>query len=250
MYRQGTFTFVWNMTQLVVSLAYRAIHALLSAIVVMSVTNCTHRDDGDGTLSPADLELFSLFMQYPKMTFNSDELPQTVESFNLTSTENVNSSPLSTAPDTNVKNSSFISASTAQTTPLCPLILAELNSPPPESWTEYLHLVQRNDLPQECQQYFVAMGQCAVNIGLALFRSTQYRQTFNVIAVGEWLSELIRYSCGQLNRQINRVAHLKTLLAFTSRPAESQMWSTYQQRARLILAYVSYLSHGGIQLTY
>ena len=134
----------------------------------MSAGTPAPQDVIDDVLSPADIELFSLFMQYPDMTFDPEDTPRRTTRAKLYRHNDIDSSPLSTLSDVDTMNTFPIGTSTATTTPLRPLLLAELDTSRTRGWTRFLRLVEQNSLPRECQQYFSVLGYCIVNIGLAL----------------------------------------------------------------------------------
>lgn len=195
-------------------------------------------EDDDSFFSSTDFELFSLFVQYPDMIPKPEEPTSNGSSTKLVNHDSFQPSSPSTVPDEDIHNSSFITFSTARTTPLRPLILPELVQPRQNSWNAYLRLVQGCNLPQQCIQYFTALSQVLVTIGVTLFCASQNTRDVNILELGKWLTACTSYSSHQIERCINRIEDLKKLSAFSYEPTESQIWSTYQQRARLIFAYV------------
>lgn len=233
----ASFTLVFMCSDFCVQQSTSTITITLSLqFPIMPIDTSARREDDDTFFTSADFELFSLFVQYPDMTSNPEESTSNDSSPKLANHGALQPSSPSTVPDEDIQNSSFVSFSTARTTPLRPLVLPELVQPRHNSWAAYLRLVQECNLPQKGLQYFTALGQAVVTIGATLFCAPKNTLDVNVLGLGKWLITCVSYSSYQIKRCISRIGNLGKLSAFSYDPAESQAWSTYQQRARLILA--------------
>lgn len=193
--------------------------------------------DFDGSLGPGDREDITLFLHYPEIGFDSEDVSCACLSTTLVpdARNELACSPVSTIPSTICRDSSLITGSTAQTTPS--RILADGEIFEFGGWNEFIHLMQQSDLPQECLQYLTSLGQTILNIGTILHSTLRPNQPSSVVRIGRWLLKSIKYSSEQVQKQVGAIVQMKLLVAFNIKPDESNLWSTYRQRARLIVKY-------------
>lgn len=186
-------------------------------------------------LSPRDREDFSIFLRYPELDFDSiDSSPNVRSSTNLVpgNKDDIKSSPLSAATTVYDKGSSAAADSTVHNTPSRSSFKTE--SVEVGGWNEFIHLMQKSDLPQECLQYFTSLGQTVLNIGTILHSTLRPNQPSSVLRIGRWLLKSLKYSSNQVAGQVQAISDLKASAAFVVHPDGTQLWSTYRQRARLI----------------
>lgn len=192
----------------------------------------------DEALSPRDREEFSIFLSYPELDFDSiDDSPSTRSSITPVpeNKDEVKSSPLSAATTAYNKGSSVATKSTAHDTPS--RFLLQKENAEVGGWNEFIHLMQKSDLPQECLGYFTSLGQTVLNIGTILHSTLRPNQPSSVLRIGRWLLKGIKYSSKQVASQVEAISRLKSTVAFNVSPDETQFWSTYRQRARMIAKY-------------
>lgn len=188
----------------------------------------------DESLSSRDREDFSLFLLYPDIDLDDvEEASSAGSSITLTvdSKNEFSSSPQSVG----AADRSFATSSTAHDTP-GRWIPVEGNSKS-GGWNEFIHLMHKSDLPQECLQHLTSLGQTILNIGTILHSTLRPNQPSSVLRIGRWLLSSIKHSSKQVASQVEAISHLKSLFAFNVKPDEMQIWSVYQQRAQLIAKY-------------
>lgn len=195
--------------------------------------------DIDDSLSPRDSEDFSLFLLYPDIDLDdSEETSSARSSVTLTAEprDECLSSPQSAGTVSEDKDKSLATESTAHETPRRYMPNEETSKF--GGWNEFIHLMHRSDLPQECLQYLTSLGQTILNIGTILHSTLRPNQPSSVLRIGRWLLSSIKNSSKQVTSQVETISHLKSLVAFNVNPDEMQIWSTYQQRAQLIARYL------------
>lgn len=194
--------------------------------------------DYEESLSSKDREDFSLFLRYPELDFDSagDTLSTRSSSTLVPETrDRLDSSPNPMGSTPNYRDDSIPTESTAHDPPS--RLIQNRKAAEFGGWNEFIHLLQRSNLPQECLQYLTSLGQTILNIGTILHSTLRPNQPSSVLRIGRWLLKSIRYSSTKVADQIDAISHLKLLVAFNVRPGELQLWSTYQQRARLVAKY-------------
>lgn len=204
------------------------------------VSRCTSTDDVLDSFTPSDCEEISIFLRYPEIHFDktdSNSAEQPLTTLVPASIGHIESSPLSTAPSATCPDRSFIIASTAHTTPSRMLV----NGDDFEfgGWNEFIYLMQRSDLPQECLQYLTSLGQTILNIGTILHGTLRPNQPSSIVRIGKWLLKSIKHSLRRSQDQVEAISQLKVLVAFNVEPDELHAWYSYRQRARLIARYGS-----------
>jgi len=194
-------------------------------------------------LSPTDRELFSLFLQYPEIDFDDQTNTAISEGTLPRQTTDFNFSPLATVTERASNASTLYEASDSDSGST----LATLSPPQKDdhedvdvsitaNWEQFLNLVQQSNLPQGCIRYYTSLGQAIINIGSELFATARPNRPSRVLQIGEWLLKCVTYSRDQAASQVDKIAHLKTLVAFNVTPVGSCLWTTYMQRAKLITA--------------
>lgn len=196
------------------------------------------------SLSPTDQELFLLFLQYPEIDFDSngsastsdEQKPEAVPE----AVPDVGSSPSSNGPAAASSGSTLIDytdtgfawraapVKTTQAIPIFPDITAT------SDWNDFVQLVQHSDLPEECLRYYTSLGQSIVHIGAQLNATAKAHQSSNLLQVATALFENATYSCRQTAAQVEKIASLKTLVAFNTNPTGPYIWTAYMQRMKLI----------------
>lgn len=198
----------------------------------------TSVDDIDQLLSPRDREDFSIFLRYPEIDFDSVSSTPSARSSTALVPQNKDvskSSPLSNGTTVYNRGTSLATDSTVHDTPS--RLSAQKENKEVGGWNEFIHLMQNSELPQECLQYLRSLGQSILNIGTILHSTLRPNQPSSVLQIGRWLLKGIKYSSKQVTSQIEAISNLKTMIAFNVKPGESQLWSTYRQRARMIAKY-------------
>lgn len=189
-------------------------------------------------LSPSDREDFSIFLLYPEIESDSiDNSPSAFPSVALLPShkDEAKFSPLSTTItvfDSSVssRTKTHVANTSCQTSTRKECL--EIGG-----WNEFIHLMQRSDLPQECLHYFTSLGQTILNIGTILHSTLRPNQPSNVLRIGRWLLKSVKCSSRQVAKQVQTISDLSSSLAFKVNPEEMQLWSTYRQRARMIAKY-------------
>lgn len=206
----------------------------------MTTSSRTSVYELDDSLSPTDQELFSLFLQYPEIDFDS---PQTTSSYDnqdlVRSNEYIH--PIATIAERDPSVSTLIETSGSYSISTTPVRHPNhqhdrANDTVTGTWDNFVHLMQQSNLPKECVQYYTLMGRAIVNIGSELFAKARPKRPSSVISVGGRLLKNVTYSMGQAAAQVNKLAYLKTLIAFNVTPAGPCVWTTYMERAKLITA--------------
>lgn len=194
------------------------------------------------SLSLTDRENFSIFLRYPEIGFEnvdnaSSAHPSSAHPSSILTPDNKNQSksPPSYAGTTGYHSKfSIATESIAHDTPgrhhHC-------RSGEHGGWNEFIYLMQKSNLPQECLQYFTNLGQTILDLGTILYSPLRPNQHAGALRIGRWLLKSIKYSSKQVNKQVEAAHNLKSTVAFNVQPDESQLWSVYQQRARMIAEY-------------
>lgn len=177
------------------------------------------------SLSRADQELFSIFLQYPDATFDdgsSVEPSQTKDSF--TTPAKYRQGQVS---DTSTLVEDRRSATSLHTPDLgIPAFDGE--------WSELKALLETSTLPQACLSYYALLGETVMNLGTELFSTIRPGRASDLVHLGTWLLKNISYSHRQTSLQVEAIASLKDSAPFMVKPNPCQIWSTYSQRARMI----------------
>lgn len=187
----------------------------------------------DESLSRADQELFSIYLQYPQAVLddrrNLDaEQDQTREPSTITSKHRPSQgSDASTLVEDQSQPSS---EPTSQRQPYF-----NLETPSSEAeWGELTTLLKTSTLPRECLCYYTLLGETIMNLGTELFSTVRPGKPSDLVQFGMLLLKNVAYSCKQANLQVEAIASLKQLGVFNVKPGPTQVWSTYSQRARMI----------------
>ncbi|KAK5097079.1 hypothetical protein LTS08_007099 [Lithohypha guttulata] len=196
----------------------------------------------DESLSSSDQEMFALFLRYPEIDFDADLDISDKSTTEIPTETKVDSSPISVAPD---KGSDSDASTLVDQPGRSPTLSTPVRRFEPRSnssshenssdWASFMHLMQQSDLPAECLHYYTCLGEGFVGVGAELFGTVRLGRSSNTSGVICWLLKNVTYSCDQATMQIEQVANLKTLVAFNSTPSATQLWSTYLQRAKLIV---------------
>ncbi|KAK5958204.1 hypothetical protein OHC33_000045 [Knufia fluminis] len=192
----------------------------------------------DDSLSPKDRELFSLFLQYPEIDFDSDETGTPSNEPDATQSVELDSSP---AAERDSNASTLIDHSNSESTLTTPARHYDEDGEHCDDdsrghWDEFVQLMQQSNLPQECLQYYTALGQAIVNIGSDLFSTVRPNNPHPALQTASWLLKNIKYSSTQAAAQVEAINKLTALVAFNVTPTGPHLWTTYMQRAKLITA--------------
>lgn len=196
-------------------------------------------------------ELLSIASKYPEINFDSTTETMTASSEqdeckdspddaspDAKTTANVNSSPPSSHHDEHDTDESRITCSTARTTPLKHIAFME-DSQPYNPYADYLNVVNNCDLPDVTKSYFRSVAGEMVNIGNKLQGVYQDREPEGGLdALVEQITKLNRMimeSTKNCNDQADTIAWMVELAPFTIVPTDIALWSTYRQRAALII---------------
>lgn len=198
------------------------------------------------SLSHADQELFSLFLQHPELQlgFDHEDAAKDV-SKQHTTCEGAKGEALSLNTLKSKSGGSLFHTGHAFTsvlaTPSPRLKSIPLGSQciPFGTWSEFVKVIQSSGLPAECLQYYTSLGKGFVTLRSTLSSMTQSNEQLSVPKLGKWLLKNISFSCEQATVQVQKISELKSLVAFNTRPSPTQLWSTYLQRAKLIVKYES-----------
>lgn len=191
------------------------------------------------SLSPTDRELFSLFLQYPEIDFDSQHDATDPESTGTAQSPDLDSSPLATATEATSNASTLVDTSESDTTLTTPIRPPNDGSGDADDavagdWDTFVLLMQQSNLPEECLHYYTSLAHAMIRIGTDLFATARPNRPSQALPVGQWLLKDVTYSMNQAATQVDKIAHLKTLTAFNVTPTGSYLWTTYMQRAKLI----------------
>lgn len=173
-------------------------------------------------------ENFSIFVQYPDIEFDPE----------LTKMHQHDhkhfSSPASNAIENEEGDSSHASSSTAHTTPSKHPMFAALPHELDE-YTVYKTLLNRGNLPAFTKDYLTNIGEQIVQIG-GLVQLQEFSSTHHalILQLTSHVSTQIYASFKSITTQLSAVSSLLSLTAFSLRPTDLTLWSTYLQRVRLI----------------
>lgn len=202
----------------------------------MTTRSCSLYGFDEG-LTSNDRDLFSLFLQYPEIDFDvhSDDQnePDNPATSDITSAVTTGSQAEDDDKSTLVTQ---MDSSPTLTTPYRTIESTpdNTNDRKCRTWSRLQDLMQQSDLPPECLHYYTSLAEGFVLIGTDQFETARPGKSSDVWESAQRLLKSMTYSCEQAKIQVERVAELKTLVAFNVKPAPGQVWSTYQQRSKLI----------------
>lgn len=186
-----------------------------------------------GIFALSEQNLFSLYIQYPDLnTFLDDD------SSNDEETKKGFSSPISNRGENDENDASQISQSTTCTTPLRQGILTD-SSDIAYDYHKFIQLIHKTDLPQPTREYFASSGYQFVSLSNKLRDlARKMIDPTEVNAMLEDSGKLVnrfQESKDRCSEQMNSISNLKTLIAFNVKPGDGKLWSTYRQRALLVM---------------
>lgn len=190
----------------------------------------------DDSLSADDRDLYLLFLQYPEIDFdthpNSDD--------EITHNTTVCSPILHDETSPKGSDTSTLIAQ-IDSSPALPTSQRTLESTPESTnskkcrtWSLLQGLMQQSELPPECLHYYTSLAEGFVSIGVDQFETARPGKPPDNVKTASSLLKNVEYSCEQAKVQVQRVAELRALVAFNVKPGPGQLWSTYQQRAKLV----------------
>jgi len=183
-------------------------------------------------------ELFSLYALYPDITFDFPANTDLQHIGHRVAAEF--SSPASTSEEGqhDEGNASFASGSTAYTSPLRPDQTIMTNTVVDE-FQQYLALLRVTDLPDDVKRYYRSLGGQITRIGNVLFvdeaNAVVPETVHELLRLSKILLSQLQYSIKAYNDQIASIDWLKSHAHFVVVPSNEALWSTYRQRADLIV---------------
>lgn len=185
-----------------------ALQSFTRVTLCVFVMSRDRQNDYRSPLSPSERNLFSIYVQYPDLTFENDE-----DSDCLTAT--------TSSSDPTEADSRF-------------------NRLPSElsmvDVSKYQQLLRDYDkiLPAETITYYTRLGHNVTTLGQQRPDNlTDHR------AIVQWLTKCVTYSSDAADEQSRRIRHIKQLAAFNCTPSDKHLWSNLRQRTRIITSGLS-----------
>ena len=182
--------------------------------------------DDLAALALTERELFSLYVQYPEIDFDSEStrtLAEPSEHF---------SSPASNTGERDELASVEVSNSTRHTTPLKHDVL-DADTSDGDEYTVFCTHLQRCDLPDHTVRYLRGIGSAFAQLGRYILAEDGGQPAFAKEIGGALLPRLQR-STSKVKEQIATIDYIIELAPFNIFPTDISLWSNYGQRASLI----------------